>query len=219
MALTVSQTPASITASQSTLSNGTIAQNFETFLNLLTTQLRNQSPLDPLNTNEFTQQLVQFASVEQQMKSNDNLNALLTTMRANNVTNALGFVGARVTASGNTTELASGKAEWRLDVPRSAASATFTVTDKTGATVFSETRALAAGSQPYTWSGALLAGGIAPDGEYTLNVSAKDAAGQTITIGTDVTGTVESVDITGSEPILTIGSLIIPASKVKTIQK
>lgn len=206
-------------ATQGTLSNGTIAQNFETFLNLLTTQLRNQSPLDPLNTNEFTQQLVQFASVEQQMKSNDNLNALLTATRATNVTNALGFVGARVTADGKTARLAGGRAEWRLEVPRSAPSATFTITDKTGATVFSESRALGAGTQAYSWAGANSAGGFSPDGEYTLTVTARDAAGQNVTVSTEVAGTVDSVDVTGSEPVLTIGTLTIPVSKVKTIQR
>ena len=48
-----------------------IADNFQTFLTLLTTQLQNQNPLDPLDTNQFTQQLVQFAGVEQQLKSNE----------------------------------------------------------------------------------------------------------------------------------------------------
>src|SRR5215204_2002841 len=59
-----------------------IAENFDSFLMLLTTQLKNQSPLDPLDTSQFTQQLVQFASVEQQLKSNATLSALLTTVKA-----------------------------------------------------------------------------------------------------------------------------------------
>ena len=59
-------------------SNGTLAGNFQTFLTLLTTQLQNQNPLDPLDTNQFTQQLVQFAGVEQQLKTNDQLTALVS---------------------------------------------------------------------------------------------------------------------------------------------
>ncbi len=58
--------------------NTMIASNFTTFLQLLTTQLKNQNPLDPLDTNQFTQQLVQFAQVEQQMKSNDQLSTLIS---------------------------------------------------------------------------------------------------------------------------------------------
>src|SRR5919112_533626 len=86
-----------------------IAENFEAFLLLLTTQLKNQSPLDPLDTNQFTQQLVQFASVEQQLKSNDTLNALLTSVRASTASTAASFVGMTVTADGATTRLTTGK--------------------------------------------------------------------------------------------------------------
>lgn len=204
---------------QGSLSKGTLAQNFETFLGLLTTQLKNQSPLDPLNTNEFTQQLVQFASVEQQMKSNDSLNSLLSATRSSNVTNALGFVGARVTADGTTSRLRNGAAEWRLDVARAAPGATITVTDKNGATVFSETKNLGAGAQAYIWRGSTSTGGIAPDGEYTVNIVANDVTGQTVDVRSEVSGTVDSVDVSGSEPVLTIGSLTIPVSKVKTIQR
>src|SRR5215218_2783230 len=74
-----------------------IAENFDAFLLLLTTQLKNQSPLDPMDTNQFTQQLVQFASVEQQLKSNATLSALLTTVKAS-TTNAASFIGMQVTA-------------------------------------------------------------------------------------------------------------------------
>src|SRR5262245_26173523 len=62
----------------SALDKTEIASNFTMFLQLLTTQLRNQNPLDPLDTNQFTQQLVQFAQVEQQMKSNDQLASLVS---------------------------------------------------------------------------------------------------------------------------------------------
>lgn len=214
---TAAATPAATTASGST--KGTLAQNFETFLGLLTTQLKNQSPLDPLDTNQFTQQLVQFASVEQQLKSNDTLTALLTATKASTATGALGFMGATVTADGAKARLASGRATWRLDVPRTAANATITITDRTGATVKTETRSLAAGTQDYVWTGRTTAGATAPDGEYTVTIQARDATGQTITVKTEVSGTVDGVDLTGSEPVLSLGGLTIPVSKVKTIKR
>ncbi len=65
-------------SSLSSTADKTIAGNFQTFLTLLTTQLQNQNPLDPLDTNQFTQQLVQFAGVEQQLKTNDSLQTLVT---------------------------------------------------------------------------------------------------------------------------------------------
>src|SRR4249920_2378471 len=86
------------------LDNVEIASNFTTFLQLLTTQLKNQNPLDPLDTNQFTQQLVQFAQVEQQMKSNDLLSALLLE-KSSEATAALAYVGSTVVVDGSTARL------------------------------------------------------------------------------------------------------------------
>src|SRR5919112_345140 len=102
-------------AAKKTIDRTTMAQNFDAFLLLLTTQLKNQSPLDPLDTNQFTGQLVQFASVEQQLKSNDTLNALLTSSRASTASTAASFVGMTVTADGASAQLANGKAEWMIN--------------------------------------------------------------------------------------------------------
>src|SRR6478752_2194235 len=96
----------------------TMAKNFDQFLTLLTTQLKNQNPLEPLDTNQFTQQLVQFASVEQQIKSNTTLASLLQATKASTATNALGFVGTEIRADGATTKLSNGKAQWNLNSPR-----------------------------------------------------------------------------------------------------
>src|ERR1700692_84650 len=99
----ITSTPVSSTvASGSTastsglLDNTEIASNFTTFLQLLTTQLQNQDPLSPMDTNQFTQQLVQFASVEQQMKSNDSLSTLVSLQQTAQTTSALALVGATV---------------------------------------------------------------------------------------------------------------------------
>ncbi len=92
----------------------TIAGNFNQFLTLLTTQLQNQNPLDPLDTNQFTQQLVQFASVEQQLKTNDQLGSLITASKASAAATASGLIGKTVTADGATSSLADGSATWTL---------------------------------------------------------------------------------------------------------
>src|SRR5689334_9511292 len=129
-----SATSTDIAASLST-SRQTIAGNFDTFLQLLTTQLQNQNPLDPLDTNQFTQQLVEFSSVEQQLKTNDLLGSLVTANTANRAAAAAGYLGASITADGSTTSLADGKASWTFSAAKPAAKATITVVDSTGATV------------------------------------------------------------------------------------
>src|SRR4029453_10655246 len=97
------------TASTTGVDKNTLAGNFQTFLTLLTTQLKNQNPLDPLDTNQFTQQLVQFAQVEQQLKSNDQRAALVSLEQTAQSTTALAFVGQNVAVDGKTATLSNGR--------------------------------------------------------------------------------------------------------------
>ena len=207
-------------AKSSGTSKQTIAQNFDAFLLLLTTQLRNQNPLEPLNTNEFTQQLVQFSSVEQQVKTNDSLTALLASQKASNLTNALGFVGATVRADGSTTPLKDGAAQWRVNVPRATSGASFSIKDATGNVVFTQTQNLNAGDQSFAWNGRTTTGTLAPEGDYTLTVTAgRDAAGQTVAVKLEIAGIVDAVDVSGATPILRIGGVLLPIDKVKSIER
>ena len=194
-----------------------IAENFDSFLMLLTTQLKNQSPLDPLDTNQFTQQLVQFASVEQQLKSNDTLSALLTTVKASTTSNAASFIGMQVTADGATTRLANGSARWVLNPARNASQAAITIRDKNGGVVATRTSALTAGDQTFTWDGKTSTGTTAPDGDYTITVAALDSAGQGVPVKTEISGRVDAVDRTGDTPQLVIGSIRVPLGSVKTL--
>src|SRR3954447_10795125 len=114
----VTSNSATSAASASGLDKDTIAGNFQTFLTLLTTQLKNQNPLDPLDTNQFTAQLVQFAQVEQQLKSNTQLGTLVSLQQTAQNTAALEFVGQTVGVAGSTATLSGGKATWSLDVPK-----------------------------------------------------------------------------------------------------
>src|SRR6202049_3769560 len=99
---TTKQPASSSSSSLSSTSGATLAGNFQSFLTLLTTQLQNQNPLDPLDTNQFTQQLVQFAGVEQQLKSNDQLKSLIDIQKSAQATQALIYVGNTVAVDGST---------------------------------------------------------------------------------------------------------------------
>ena len=108
--------PAGSSSSSNTnaLASQQIAGNFQTFLQLLTTQLQNQNPLDPLDTNQFTAQLVQFAQVEQQLKSNSQLTTLVSLQQTAQNTQALNFVGQTVAVTGDTAPLTNGSATWLM---------------------------------------------------------------------------------------------------------
>src|SRR5882757_11096694 len=110
-------TPSGASGSLNSTTGSTLAGNFQTFLTLLTTQLQNQNPLDPLDTNQFTQQLVQFAGVEQQLKTNDQLTQLVSLQQTTQATQALDFVGKTAVVDGNTTALSSSSATWELNIP------------------------------------------------------------------------------------------------------
>src|SRR5499427_11109056 len=109
-----SSSSSSSSSSLSSTTGDTLAGNFQTFLTLLTTQLQNQNPLDPLDTNQFTQQLVMFAQVEQQLKSNDELSTLVSLEKSAQATTALAYVGQTVAVNGQTAALAGGQAVWSL---------------------------------------------------------------------------------------------------------
>jgi flagellar basal-body rod modification protein FlgD len=219
MAVTsVTQTQTS-TTSQSSTSRASIANNFDTFLLLLTTQLKNQNPLDPLDTNQFTQQLVQFAGVEQQIRSNENLEALVNLNKTSQLSTAMNYVGATITADGATSALKSGVATWYVTSPR-AATATINIADSTGNVIFTkEANTMEAGTSGFTWDGKMSNGQTAPEGQYTIKINAKDVNGQAVTISTQFSGVVDAVDLSGSEPLLMVGTALISLDKVKAVQK
>ena len=115
----------------------TIAGNFDTFLSLLTTQLQNQDPLDPLDTNEFTSQLVQFSSVEQQLKTNSYLQNLVQSTQNSQNNAAVSYIGKQVTSSGVDADLKNGAATWNFNLPQ-AANVTVTIKDSSGNQVYTE---------------------------------------------------------------------------------
>lgn len=204
------------TTTTSSTSSATLASNFQTFLTLLTTQLQNQNPLDPLDTNQFTQQLVQFAQVEQQLKQNDQLAALIAIQKTTQATQALNFVGSKVVVDGTTSALQRGTASWTLTAPRDV-SATVNVINKTGQTVYSGNYNLNAGKHEFVWDGKGNDGVQWPDGDYRIQVIAKDAGGQPTVVESDSQGIVDSVDLTANPPLLSIGTQTFTVDQIKRI--
>jgi flagellar basal-body rod modification protein FlgD len=199
------------------LASTQIAGNFQSFLTLLTTQLQNQNPLDPLDTNQFTQQLVEFAGVQQQLNTNDSLATLVSLQQTAQSTQALGFVGKTAVVNGSTAALSNSTATWELTVP-SASNVNVTIANSTGQTVFSGTYSVAAGSnQPFKWNGQGNDGTQWPDGSYTLTATAKDSSGNSVAVTTQTQGVVSSVDLTQSPPLLTINGQTYTVSQIQSI--
>src|ERR1700730_11318766 len=107
-----SMTAASASTSTTSGTAASVASNYTTFLKMLTTQLQNQDPLSPVDTNQFTQELVQFSQVEQQLQTNSQLGTLISLQQANQATAALSFVGKTVTFNSQTAQMSNGQASW-----------------------------------------------------------------------------------------------------------
>ena len=203
--VTATNTATNSSSNSSVSSGTTLANNFQTFLTLLTTQLQNQNPLDPLDTNQFTQQLVQFASVEQQLKQNDQLSTLVNLQKTAQSTAALSYVGYTAVVDGSKAPFdGTNSAAWTLKVPNDT-TASITITNSAGQTVFSGTYPVQKGNPTFTWDGKGNDGTQWPAGNYTLNASGKDSTGNNIAIPSEVQGVVDSVDLTASPPLLSIG--------------
>jgi len=195
----------------------TIAGNYNTFLTLLTTQLQNQDPLSPLDTNQFTQQLVEFSSVEQQVNMNANLQTLITLQQTSEATSAMQFVGANVTLTGSSATLAANSpAAWTLNSP-SPATANVTITSSTGQTAYTGTVSLSAGTQTYSWNGQGNNGVTWPAGQYKISVGATGANGQPVTVSTQVQGTVSGIDLSQNPPQLIVSGQDYPISAIQSI--
>jgi flagellar basal-body rod modification protein FlgD len=195
-----------------------IAENFDTFLTLLTTQLKNQSPLDPIDTNQFTQQLVQFTEVEQTVKQNENLEKLIQLSAANTITNVVGFLGGEITLNGTTSALKDGSAQWSYEIEGGAENVNFTVEDSNGVPVFSTTGPPPAGKSTFVWNGQTSTGGTAPDGDYTLSISAVDSSGTALKVTTEIVGIVDGVDFSGDEPVLLIGNREVKLHEIVSVK-
>lgn len=194
-----------------------IADNFDTFLKLLTTQLKNQNPLDPLDTNQFTQQLVEFSAVEQAVKSNDLLTKLVASNTANATSTAIGYIGKMVEAAGTTTTLKSGSANWTYKLAEDSPEASVTIRNASGVIVFTELTQLDAGTGTYVWDGSTSTGGSAPEGTYSISIDAKDQDGNNLSVSTSIAGEVTGVEFDGAEPVLLIGTSRVTLSSVQSV--
>ncbi|MEA2933972.1 MAG: flagellar basal-body rod modification protein FlgD [Variibacter sp.] len=219
MAVSFSSAVNSAVGAPATSSGGpSVAQNFGAFLQLLTTQLRNQNPLEPLDTNQFTQQLVQFAQVEQQMRMNGSLEQMITLQKTAQTSAAVGFLGATVRFDGDTTRFDGKSAVWNFASER-AGTASITVRNPAGETVYTENRIISAGDQEFKWNGTTTGGTTAPAGNYKVSIVALDPSGRPVSISSEVDGVVDGVDLTQNPPVLKVGGQTFTLDKIRQVRR
>jgi flagellar basal-body rod modification protein FlgD len=210
---------AATSSTQSTINSGiaSLANNEQTFLALLTTQLKNQDPLSPLDSNQFTAQITQMTGVEQQLTTNKLLQQLVSGA-SGDISSAVGLIGKIASAAGDTASLKNGQATWSYNQAANASGATLSVAKADGTAVWRGTPdSLTSGDHTFTWNGKNEQGVVQPDGQYTLSVSAADATGTAITTTQSVTGSVTAVQMSNGAATVTINGVQIPLSSITSV--
>ncbi len=218
--MTVTPAAASAASTSSTDPSASMKQlssNFSTFLTLLTTQLKNQDPTAPMDSNQFTQQLVMYSQVEQQIDSNTNLKTLIAQGTSNASAVTTGYLGKKVSITNGNASLTAGAANWTYNLATATANTQLTISDANGKNVYSGTGLMTSGNHAFAWDGKDNNGNQLPDGTYKLAVTATDSNNNPITSSVASAGTVTQIDMTGSTPKLIVGNMEISLSDIAAV--
>ncbi len=206
------------TASVASTDQSDLIQSYDQFLQILTAQLQNQSPLEPMDANEFTNQLVQFSSVEQAIKTNDSLESLIALSASNEATSLVGYLGQNITAEGSATTLQNGAATWQLNASDYASDTQITIRNAAGSIVYTDEGTLEPGETNYVWDGTTNDGGTAPDGLYGITVEARDGDGSIVDVSTAISGQVTGVDFKTFPSALLVGDTRVPITSLTAVE-
>jgi flagellar basal-body rod modification protein FlgD len=179
------------------------------------TQLKNQDPTSPMDTNTFTSELVQFASVEQQISTNTNLSTLISLAQSNATLQSAAIVGKQATYTSSTVQLSNGTATVGFDLT-SAENVRIAITNSSGTSLVDTTVSGSAGSNVWTWNGKDASGNTVSDGSYTISVTPASGT-DTTAISTYMSGTVSAVSSGSTTPTLLIGNAQVSLSEVTSI--
>lgn len=202
-------------AGQAGSASSELSSNFDTFLVMLTTQLQNQDPLDPTDSNEFTNQLVQFSQVEQQISTNKNLENLIDVDASNILTSALTYIGLDVETIGNKFALQEGQGDFTYVLPEEAESVSILILDDKGNTIRKiDGEGKTAGRHAYSWDGLNENGTEAGDGVYQVAVNYEVEGQTTQSATTLVSGRVTGMEMYQGEPILLLGDVPVQMTQI-----
>ena len=195
---------------------GKLSSNFGDFLHLLMVQLKNQDPTAPMDANQFTSELVQFSSVEQQIATNTSLTQLIQLTQTADVTQSSSVVGKQVTVQAPQVALQKGSAKLGFTAP-AGQNVSVSVLDASGKTLRQVAIKAQTGDNTWTWDGKSDTGQTVPDGAYTVAVTGGPAGSPAQALPFTVTGTATGVQVANNTVNLQIGGLIVPFSAIRSV--
>ena len=195
-----------------------LGADFETFLTLLTTQLQVQDPLDPMDSGEFTNQLIQFTNVEQAIQSNQNLENIAALTAMNGLNASVSFIGKDAIVEQSGASLEGGTANWIYALEGKAVSNNLVIKDDSGKIVYEQEGATDVGTHGFTWDGIDNNGTQLPDGIYTLGVNTKNLQDLPVPTQVFMRAVVKAVDFAGGDSFLDVGGFSVPMSNVVSVR-
>lgn len=217
MSGSISATTTATTATRSENDRTGLTADFNTFLTLLTTQLQNQDPSQPMDANELTNQLVQFAGVEQQIETNSQLSSLISLQQAGQMAGSSSLLGERATMASNVLPLQGGSAQVNLPAAGTARTARVQVTDTAGRVIRTTDVQLGATATSWRWDGRDQAGTQRADGGYRVTVSGRAADGSAVAIDSSITARVTGVVRDGDALTLRFGNATIGFDRLREL--
>ena len=215
----ITQTAAASEAARSATDKAKLEEDLNKFLNLLVTQLKNQDPLDPMDANEFTSQLVQFASVEQQIYQNSNLEKMVEIQKASQVSNLVNYLDTIIEASGQTLNYEGSNLKFSYQAEDIPAVNTITIQNDKDEIVQTIKGELDADRNVYIWDGKDADGNAVPLGIYKVTVAAQDADENDINVKQTVYGRVTSAGAKDGVITLFMGDVESPLDKVVSVEE
>jgi flagellar basal-body rod modification protein FlgD len=210
-------TQASATTSQ--VAETKLAESFDNFLKLLTTQLRFQDPLDPLNSNEFVAQLVQFTQVEQAIATNKKMDQLVALQQGNLISVGLDYIGRTVESNGETAPLRGGKAAFSYTLNANSVATSIAIFNAEGQAVFTTAGETATGRHDFIWDGLDGNGDPLPEGAYRFAVTALNEDGEQIQTATTATAQVTGVENSATGLLLLFGTVKVPFENIVSVRE
>lgn len=201
-------------ASGAAKSQTKLAADFDQFLKLLTTQLQYQDPLNPMDSGEFTNQLVSFTGVEQSIATNKNLENLINQTKNAAMSNAVGYLGTEITVETDRAGLRNGQAKWEYGLQSNADDVQIVITDSTGYAVYEGTGQNRAGLNEFTWD----APADTPDGIYQMQITAKTAGGSEVQTTIYSKGTVESIEALDGIIYMSANGILTSADQIQAVK-
>jgi flagellar basal-body rod modification protein FlgD len=220
MTLVTSATSGTTTTETSGSALSKLNADYDLFLKLLTTQMQNQDPLDPMDSSEYTQQLVQYSQVEQSIEQNKTLTSILSNLNMASLTQSSSMIGQSVEIDSDVSGLsATTPAQWNWIAAGTVTSLTATILDSNGVEVDKVVMEASGTSGSFTWDGKTSSGKTLADGVYRATLTGTNSAGGSIAAQASASGTVQNVQMLNGTAVVSINDAQYPTNLITRIEK